>query len=60
MPVDLASSINKTSQWAFSSDLLNNILGSSLILGFVISIILVIIVMLIYPAKKKYTCIYTR
>jgi hypothetical protein len=52
MPFDLAGSIRKTSQWAFSSPLLNNILGSSLFVALTISLLMVLLIMVLYPAKK--------
>ncbi len=53
MPIDLANSIKSTSQFVFASDTLNNILGSSIILGLLISIVLIVLVMILYPAKKN-------
>jgi len=52
MPIDLGSSIKKTSQWAFGSPVLNTLLSNSIVVGLVISIIMILIVMAIYPAKK--------
>ena len=52
MPIDLKSSLKKTSQWAFSSPLLNSILGSSLFIAIIIAILMVLLVMVLYPAQK--------
>jgi hypothetical protein len=52
MPVDLGSTIKKTSRFIFSSNLLNNILGSSLFLSILISIFMLLVVMINYPAKS--------
>lgn len=52
MPVDLYGSIRKTSQWAFDSPILNNILASSLFVAVSIALIMVLIVMIMYPAQS--------
>lgn len=52
MPFDLAGSIRKTSQWAFSSPILNNILGSSLFVAITIALLMILLIMVLYPAKK--------
>ena len=52
MPIDLLSSIKKTSQWTFSSPTLNNILGSSFFVSIVIALLMVLLIMIMYPAKK--------
>ena len=52
MPFDLGSTIRKTSQWSFSSPFLNNILGSSLFVSVVITLLVVLLIMIMYPAKK--------
>jgi hypothetical protein len=51
MPIDLCSSIKKTSQWAFGSSVLNSILGSSVFVSFIIALIMVLLIMIMYPAK---------
>ncbi len=51
MPIDLYSSIKKTSQWAFGSPLLNGVLGSSLFVAVVIALIMMLLIMFLYPAK---------
>lgn len=52
MPIDLLSSIRKTSHWAFGSPILNNILGSSIFVALTIAIIMILIIMFMYPAKS--------
>ena len=52
MPIDLCSSMDRTSKWAFESPLLNSLLGNKLAVSILISFIMIILVMLIYPAKK--------
>ncbi len=52
MPIDLYSSIKKTSQWAFGSTILNNILGSSIFVSLIIALIMVLLIMIMYPAKS--------
>jgi len=52
MPIDLCSSIKKTSQWAFGSPVLNGILSSSVFVAIVISLLMIILIMVMYPAKS--------
>jgi hypothetical protein len=52
MPIDLYGSLKKTSQWAFGSPLLNNILSSNLFVALVISVIMILLIMIMYPAKS--------
>ena len=52
MPVDLGSTIKKTSQWTFNSSIMNDILSNSIVLALVIAFIMILIVMVIYPAKR--------
>lgn len=52
MPIDLLSSIRKTSHWAFGSPILNSILGSSIFVALAIAIIMILIIMFMYPAKS--------
>lgn len=49
--IDLLSSFKKTSQFAFSSPIINGLLGSSLFLGAIIAVIMILIIMVLYPAK---------
>ena len=51
MPIDLYSSIKKTSQWAFGSPALNSILGSCVFVAVVIALVMILLVMFMYPAK---------
>jgi hypothetical protein len=53
MPIDLLSSIKKTSQWTFSSPTLNGVLGSSFFVSIVIALLMVLLIMIMYPAKKN-------
>lgn len=52
MPIDLLSSIKKTSHWAFGSNILNSILGSSIFVALVISLTMILLIMIMYPAKS--------
>lgn len=53
MPIDLLSTVKKTSHFAFSSPLLNNVLGSSLFVSIIVALIMVLLVMIMYPAQKN-------
>lgn len=53
MPIDLLSSIKKTSQWTFSSPTINYILGSSLFIAIIIALVMVLLIMIMYPARKN-------
>jgi hypothetical protein len=52
MPIDLYSSVKKTSKWAFDSPFLNNVLGSTLFVSIIIALIMILIIMIMYPAKS--------
>jgi hypothetical protein len=52
MPVDLCASLNRTGDYAFGSPFLNSLFGNKIIVSVLIALIVVVIVMLIYPAKK--------
>ncbi len=52
MAIDLYSTLKNTSQWAFGSAILNGILSSSIFVAFVIALIMVLLIMLMYPAKS--------
>ena len=52
MAIDLYSTLKNTSQWAFGSTILNGILSSSIFVAFVIAMIMVLLIMLMYPAKS--------
>lgn len=51
MPIDFFSSLKGASNWAVGSPLLNNILGSSIFVAIVVSLIMMLLVMFMYPAK---------
>lgn len=52
MPIDLNSSLKGASQWAFGSKLLNNMAGSSIFVALAISLLMVLLIMFMYPAKS--------
>jgi hypothetical protein len=52
MPIDLNSSLKGASQWAFGSKLLNNMVGSSIFVALAISLLMVLLIMFMYPAKS--------
>ena len=52
MPIDLYDGIKDTSQWVFGSTLLNNILGNSVALAIIISLLMILLIMFMYPSKK--------
>ena len=52
MPIDLCSSVSSVSQYAFGSSFVNIILSSSIFVAVVIAIIMTLIIMILYPAKK--------
>ena len=52
MPVDLCASLDRTSNWAFGSSILNGLFGNKIVVSVIIALIMVLIVMLVYPAKK--------
>lgn len=52
MPIDLYSSLKGASQWAFGSQLLNNILGSSIFVAIIVSLLMILLIMFMYPAKS--------
>lgn len=52
MPIDLYGSIKKTSQWAFGSPFLNGVLSSTVVVAIMISLIMIFIIMIMYPAKS--------
>lgn len=51
MPIDFFSSLRGASDWAVGSPLLNSILGSSLFVAIVVSLIMMLLIMFMYPAK---------
>ena len=52
MPINFDESLTSLSQWAFGSPFLNQILGNSVLLSTVISLIVLLLIMFIYPAKQ--------
>jgi len=52
MPVDLCGCMRDMSNRAFGSPILNSILGSSIFLAILIAFIMIILIMVMYPAKK--------
>jgi hypothetical protein len=52
MPIDLLSTAKKTSQWAFGSSLINSMLGSSLFVAVMIALTMILLIMILYPAKS--------
>ena len=52
MPIDLFSSINCISNYTFGNDLLNSLFGSTITVALIISFIMILLVMLMYPAKS--------
>lgn len=52
MPIDLYTSLKKTSQWAFGSPILNSVLGSSVFMSIAIALLMIVLIMVMYPAKS--------
>ncbi len=52
MAIDLYNTLRNTSQWAFGSSILNGILSSSIFVAFVIALLMVLLIMMMYPAKS--------
>jgi hypothetical protein len=59
MPIDLCSSINKISHYAFGSSVLNGVLGSSIFVAVLITLVMTVLIMIMYPAKRgtKFTTV---
>lgn len=51
MPIDLCSTVNSASHFAFGSSTLNKIFGSSIFVAVVIALVMLLLVMIMYPAK---------
>ena len=51
MPIDLYSSSKAASRWAFGSPFLNKILGSSLFVSGIVAFLMILLIMVMYPAK---------
>ena len=56
MSIDFMSGLNNVGQYAFSSVFLNSVVGNSVMLALVISIIMILLIMIFYPAKKNTGC----
>jgi hypothetical protein len=52
MPLDLGSTVKKTGSFVFGNKLLNKFLGSGLFLAGIIAITMILLVMIMYPAKS--------
>ena len=52
MPIDFNSSINKVSTFTFGSPILNTLLNSPFAVSFAISVMCVVLIMFLYPAKS--------
>ncbi len=52
MPIDLHSLVTSVSNNVFGSPFLNNLFHNSIFVAFLISIIMVLLIMFMYPAKK--------
>jgi len=53
MPIDFSSSVNNISGKVFGTSIINKYLSSTLVVAFLITFILIIIIMLFYPAKEN-------
>jgi hypothetical protein len=53
MPIDMGSTIKKASQWAFGSPILHGIMSNNLLIAGLISLVMILIIMIMYPAKKN-------
>lgn len=52
MPIEWSSATKKTHQWALGSPFLNKILSSSLFVAGVIALLMILLIMVMYPAKS--------
>jgi len=52
MPIDLFSSVNCISNYTFGNNLLNSLFGSTITVALIISFIMILLIMLMYPAKS--------
>lgn len=52
MPVDIIGCMKDMSSRAFGSPILNSILGSSIFVAILIAFVMIILIMVMYPAKK--------
>jgi len=53
MPIDICSSLNKISQYTFGSSFLYNTFGNTLSVSLIISIIMMLLVIILYPAHPN-------
>lgn len=53
MAIDIAESLTSLSQWVFGSTLLHDIFSNAIVISVVISLIMVVLLMFIYPAKAN-------
>lgn len=52
MPFDLQSSLGTLSNYVFGSELLNSVLGSNILLALIITIMMILFIAILYPAKQ--------
>jgi len=52
MPIDIYSSLKKTGQYAFGSSILNSLFGGTWVLAGIIALTMILIIMIMYPAKS--------
>lgn len=53
MPIDFSSSVNNISNQVFGTSIINKYLGSTIFVGILITFILLMIIMVFYPAKEN-------
>jgi hypothetical protein len=53
MPIDISSSVNNISKQVFGTSIINKYLGSTIFVGIIITFILLLIIMIFYPAKEN-------
>jgi hypothetical protein len=53
MPIDISSSVNNISNQVFGTSIINKYLGSTICVGILITFILLMIIMIFYPAKEN-------
>lgn len=52
MPIDFLSSTRSAAKWAFGSPFLNKVLGSSMFVAGIVSFLMIMLIMIMYPAKS--------
>jgi hypothetical protein len=50
--IDILSSVKSASRWAYGTKLISGTFGNSLVLALILSAVMILIVMFMYPAKK--------